>query len=128
MYSLNKSHNYLLINMKKYLSLASIIVISILSSTGCTTTPATNYVVESSDLNNTLFIYEDGRMEFNSRFVNDEDVVIYPNGRGGEYAAIKVRVPIHPDFYRDSILVIRVVNKFDETIGQRETINSNNIN
>jgi hypothetical protein len=114
--------------MKKYLSHVCILAISILSATACTTTPITTNVVASSDSRDTLFVYEDGRMEFNSRFVNDEDVVIYQNGRGGEQAAIKVRVPIHPDFYRDSITVVRVVNKFDESIGQRETVNPNNIN
>lgn len=114
--------------MKKYLSLVCVLTVSILSSTGCTTTPTINNVVESSNPPDTLFIYEDGRMEFNSRFVNVEDVVIYPDGRGGEQAAIKVRVPIHPDFYRDSIIVVRVVNKFDESIGQREPDDVNNIN
>ena len=55
-----------------------------------------------------LTIYDDGKMLFRDRFVNQEDVVIYPDGFGGERAAIKVRMPAKPDFYRDSIIVDRV--------------------
>ncbi len=54
--------------------------------------------------------------------------VIYEDGRGGELAAIKIRVLIHPDFYRNSIVVVRIVNTFDESIGQREADDVNNIN
>ena len=87
-------------------------------------------VLESSESDNTLLVYEDGRMEFNSRFVNDDEVVIYNDGRGGERAAIKVRVPIHSDFYRDSIIVVRVVDQFDESVAdsQRDVINADIIN
>lgn len=55
----------------------------------------------------TLVVYPDGKMELNNRGMNEEDVVIYPDGRGGERAAVKVRVPLHPDFYRDTIIVER---------------------
>jgi len=55
----------------------------------------------------TLVVYPDGKMELNNRGMNEEDVVIYPDGRGGERAAVKVRVPLHPDFYRDTIIVDR---------------------
>ena len=114
--------------MKKYLSIFCALAIVILSCAACTMTPTINNVVESPVPTETLFVYEDGRMELNSRFVNDEDVIIYEDGRGGELAAIKIRVPIHPDFYRNSIIVVRVVNKFDESIGQRELGDVNNIN
>ena len=54
-----------------------------------------------------LYVYSDGSMKFNDRFVNSEDVIIYPDGFGGEKAAVKMSVPLHPDFYRDSIYVKR---------------------
>ncbi|MFT5395765.1 MAG: hypothetical protein ACI85N_000953 [Gammaproteobacteria bacterium] len=113
--------------MKKYYTLISFLVV-ILSSTACTSTISN--VVESSELDNTLLVYEDGRMKFNSRFVNDDEVVIYNDGRGGERAAIKVRVPIHSDFYRDSIIVVRVADQFDESVadGQQDPVNTDNIN
>jgi hypothetical protein len=115
-------------NMKKNLLLISVSIVFLFSTMACTTTPIANDVVESAESRETLFVYEDGRMELNSRYVDGKDVVIYSDGRGGERAAIKVRVPIHPDFYRNSIIVVRVVNKFDEAIGQRESDDVNNIN
>ena len=62
--------------------------------------------------------------------VNEDEVVIYNDGRGGERAAIKVRVPIHSDFYRDSIVVVRVADQFDETVvdGQHNAVNTDIIN
>ena len=55
-----------------------------------------------------LVVYNDGSMEFNNRPIPQEDVVIYPDGTGGERAAVKVRMePLHPAFYRDSIVVER---------------------
>ena len=101
--------------MNKYYTLISFLVV-ILSSTACTSTSTISNVVESTEPENTLLVYEDGRMEFNSRFINQDDVVIYDAGKRGERAAIKVRVPIHADFYRDSIIVIRVADQSDESI------------
>ena len=55
-----------------------------------------------------LYIYDDGSMEFQNRGIDAEDVVIYSDGRGGEKAAVKVSMePIHPAFFRDSIIVVR---------------------
>lgn len=54
-----------------------------------------------------LVIYPDGTMMLNGRIMNKEDVVIYPDGYGGERAAVRVFVPIHPDFFRDTIPVQR---------------------
>lgn len=54
-----------------------------------------------------LYIHSDGRMEFNGRFLNEEDVVIYEDGYGGERAAVRLRVPLHPDIFRDTITVER---------------------
>lgn len=56
-----------------------------------------------------LTIFPDGSMRLMDRLVPAEDVVIYPDGYGGEKAAIKVRLePLHPAFYRDSIIVRRI--------------------
>ena len=113
--------------MNKYYTIISLLTV-ILSSTACSSTMSN--VLESSESDNTLLVYEDGRMEFNSRFVNEDEVVIYNDGRGGERAAIKVRVPIHSDFYRDSIVVVRVADQFDETVvdGQHDAVNTDIIN
>lgn len=54
-----------------------------------------------------LVVYPDGTMMLNGRIMNEEDVVIYPDGYGGERAAVRVFVPIHPDFFRDTIPVER---------------------
>ena len=115
--------------MKKYYTLISFIVV-ILTNTACTSISTISNVDVSSEPDNTLLVYEDGRMEFNSRFINEDEVVIYNDGRGGERAAIKVRVPIHSDFYRDSIIVVRVVDQFDESVadGQIDAVNTDIIN
>ena len=65
-----------------------------------------------------LYIYPDGTMEFRGRIKNKEDVVIYEDGHGGEFAAIKIIVPRNPinryqkkrhsHFYRDNITVERI--------------------
>ena len=55
-----------------------------------------------------LYVYDDGNMIFRDKPVNQNDVVIYPDGAGGERAAIRVFVPKKPDFFRDSIMVERV--------------------
>lgn len=113
--------------MKKYYTPVFILTI-ILTNMACTSTISN--VVESAEPDNILLVYDDGRMEFNSRFVNEDEVVIYNDGRGGERAAIKVRVPIHSDFYRDSIVVVRVADQFDETVvdGQHDAVNTDIIN
>lgn len=64
-----------------------------------------------SDKKDILYIFQDGKMKFRSRYLNKEDVVIYDDGRGGEKAAIKMLVPIYSGFYRDSIIVVRVDNE-----------------
>lgn len=55
-----------------------------------------------------LYVYDDGRMRLNDRYVDPGDVVIYRDGYGGERAALKMRVPLHPDYYRDTIIVERL--------------------
>jgi len=54
-----------------------------------------------------LYVHHDGRMLLNDRPVDPADVIIYPDGFGGERAALKMRVPLHPDYYRDTIVVER---------------------
>lgn len=54
-----------------------------------------------------LTVNTDGSMEFRNRKLPGEDVIIYPDGSGGERAAVKVYDPLHPDYYRDSIQVER---------------------
>ena len=54
-----------------------------------------------------LTVKSDGTMEFRKRTLPEKDVIIYPDGSGGERAAIKVYDPMHPDYYRDSIRVER---------------------
>lgn len=55
-----------------------------------------------------LTVRSDGSMWFRDRPLPERDVIIYPDGRGGEKAAVRVRVePLHPDFFRDTIVVVR---------------------
>lgn len=72
--------------------------------------------VSDSDKKDILYIYQDGKMKFRSRYLNKEDVVIYEDGRGGEKAAIKMLVPIYSGFYRDSIIVVRVDNEKEKSL------------
>lgn len=111
--------------MNKYLEPVSAIITFLLLNTACTTTIKSG---DSPKFQETLFVFEDGRMKLNSRYVDSKDVVIYSDGRGGEKAAVKVRVPLHAAFYRDSIIVNRIVNDFDEAIGRHEMEDVNNIN
>ena len=54
-----------------------------------------------------LYIYSDGTMEFKGRVMNKKDVIVYEDGRGGERAAVKLMIPLHPDVFRDTITVER---------------------
>ena len=74
-----------------------------------------------------LYIYEDGQMVFRSRTVHQNDVYLYNDGLGGERAAIKVRSPLHPDFYRDSS-VIRVTSQEDTSIRKNDAVKQYQIN
>jgi hypothetical protein len=67
-----------------------------------------------------LTIYPDGSMKLMGKPISEEDVVIYPDGYGGEKAAVKVRIePLHPDFYRDTIIVKRINPEDPGTTDQR---------
>ena len=80
----------------------------------CASQPAPTLVQKSPE---TLTVYADGIMVLNDRIVNLDDVVIYPDGIGGERAAIRMRMPSKPDFYRDSITVQRITSYADRTTG-----------
>ena len=87
--------------MKKLLAL-----LAITGLTGCALEAVSPETAEEKDI---LKVHNDGTMEFRDRHLSDEDVVIYPDGFGGERAAIKMRVPLKDsDFYRDSIKVHRI--------------------
>jgi len=86
---------------KSYLAAALLTVVL----GGCTA-PAT--VKSGATEPEKLTVYADGTMEFRNRRLDAGDVVIYDDGRGGERAAVKISLePLHPPFYRDSIVVVR---------------------
>ena len=67
-------------------------------------------IVRSSDQQKAperLVVHADGKKVFKNRVLPDNEVIIYQDGRGGEKAAVKVHVPLHPSFFRDSIVVER---------------------
>lgn len=76
---------------------------------GCSTLPEADKGPAGPE---TLTIHPDGSMRLMGRLIPEEDVVIYEDGFGGEKAAVKVRMePLHPPFYRDSIVVKRLDNE-----------------
>ena len=79
-----------------------------LSLTACNNTIPVRSVDNGAD---TLRVYSDGKMMFRDRVIPVKDVFIYPDGFGGEKAAVKLYVPYHPPFYRDSIVVERLNSK-----------------
>jgi hypothetical protein len=91
----------------------------VIFTSACNSMPTKYEMVESNNAQETLYVYEDGKMRLDSRFVDSQDVVIYSDGRGGERAAVKVHFPLHSDFYRDSIVVVRVENNFEESISMK---------
>jgi hypothetical protein len=92
--------------MNTYVSFTLPLVLTILMISGCSLFPASPTVSKDPEI---LTIYPDGTMRLMGRPVAAEDIVIYPDGFGGERAAIKVRLdPLRPDFYRDTIIVQRI--------------------
>ena len=88
-----------------------VILTSLLVLSGCAIQPDYSSHNRTPE---TLTVHPDGAYEYRERFVSQEDVIIYDDGRGGERAAVKVRVPKYPDFYRDTIRVVRMND--DESI------------
>ena len=97
----------------------------ILLSVSCSTTDINHPDREKKGI---LFIYPDGSMMFNGRLMNKEDVVIYPDGYGGERAGIRVFVPLHPDYFRDTIPVERKDVKVETRDVQVERIDKSKEN
>ena len=90
------------------------VIISIFAIIGCLFLAACNNtaMVKSAEKKpDTLQIYSNGRMMMRDRVIPPEDVIIYPDGFGGEKAAVKLYVPYHPPFYRDHIVVERLDKK-----------------
>ncbi len=114
--------------MKNKLKFFLILMPVLVFNSACTTINKNNDLGATENSQEILYVYDDGRMKLDSRYVDSKDVVIYSDGQGGEKAAVKVYVPIHPDFYRDSITVVRVVKKFEESISQQESEEVDNIN
>ena len=53
-----------------------------------------------------LTVREDGSMWFRERLMPERDVIIYADGTRGEKAAVRIRIEqLHPDFFRDTIVV-----------------------
>jgi hypothetical protein len=74
---------------------------------GCQTAPTPP--APAGDSPEVLHVYPDGTMQFRGRPIPPRDVVIYEDGYGGERAAVRIRMePLHPDFFRDTIVVERV--------------------
>ena len=89
-------------SISKFIS-CSLLVACFLFS-GCSFLPQQKPVEKSQEK---LTVNVDGSMEFRNRKLPQGDVIIYPDGTGGEKAAVKVYDPLHPDYYRDSIRVER---------------------
>lgn len=76
----------------------------LLLAAGC----ATHEPLRAGESPEILTVRSDGSLWFRDRELPERDVIIYPDGRGGEKAAVRVRVePLHPDFFRDTIIVVR---------------------
>jgi hypothetical protein len=55
-----------------------------------------------------LTVRGDGTLWFRNRPLPERDVIIYADGSGGEKAAVRIHMkPLHPDFFRDTIVVER---------------------
>lgn len=82
-----------------------ILLLASLVLAGCMATPAAKSTSRDPEK---LIVSADGKMQLGKRRIADDDVIIYDDGRGGEKAAVRVRMePLHPDFFRDSIVVER---------------------
>ena len=99
-------------------------IILLLTSVLMASCAATNQPVAENG-QDILHIYPDGKMVYDGRIMNEEDVVIYDDGYGGERAAIKLLIPLsryksqnHAEVYRDTIVVERkAIDESDEQGG-----------
>ena len=89
--------------------ITSLVFLSVnLAVSGCNTTAVHRSAQKVPEF---LQIQTDGKMVFKDRIMPVEDVIIYPDGYGGEKAAVKLYTPYHHPFYRDSIIVERLESK-----------------
>lgn len=71
-------------------------------------------LVKENNTPEVLTIYPDGTMEYRDRIMNEDEVIIYSDGKGGEKAAVRVWNPLQPPsrkdskYYRDTIVVERI--------------------
>ena len=87
-----------------------------LIAAGCTHSPVAASGPKTPEK---LVIHPDGSMVFRNRPISENDVVIYEDGFGGEKAAVRIRMePLHPDFFRDTIVVERRTLPEDNTVTQ----------
>jgi hypothetical protein len=105
--------------MKNRILCLSIINTMIFFLSACNSASIQDNALQSSLSQETLYVYEDGKMKLNSRYVDSENVIIYSDGRGGEKAAVIVHFPVRSNFYRDSIVVVRVDEKSEESLAQQ---------
>ena len=105
--------------MKTYLRTRSLlpavlaVLVMLMLVNACTMLPGQPPDTTDGDV---LYVYDDGSMKLNDRFIDPDNVVIYPDGFGGERAALKMRVPLHPDYYRDTIIVERASGQGDAVV------------
>lgn len=85
--------------------LVPVVTVAALALAGCQSAPPMQTAAVGPEI---LVVHPDGSMEFRDRLMPPGDVIIYEDGRGGEKAAVRVRrEPLHPDFFRDTIVVER---------------------
>ena len=102
--------------MKTYLQSSSLslpVLVMLMLISACNMLPGQPPDAAAGDI---LYVYDDGSMKLNDRFIDPDNVVIYPDGFGGERAALKMRVPLHPDYYRDTIIVERAPGQGDAVV------------
>ena len=120
----NRLHYNLSMFNKTEIYMTKRTIILLLTSVLMASCAATNQPVAEKD-QDILHIYPDGKMVFDGRIMNEEDVVIYDDGHGGERAAIKLLIPLsryktqnHAELYRDTIIVDRkAIDVLDEQGG-----------
>lgn len=87
------------------LYVSSMLAVSVLMA-GCVSDPPVPLADDS--LPETLTVRGDGSMWLRDRPMPERDVIIYADGTRGEKAAVRIRMePLHPDFFRDTIVVER---------------------
>lgn len=93
--------------MKPLKRLAVLVFLVLWTLSACQSAPAPP--ASGSGEREILYIYPDGSMRFRGRLIPRQDVFIYEDGYGGEWAAVRIKMePLHPDFFHGTIAVERV--------------------